>query len=317
MATGGTNLYRYLQQRLPGMIQKRYRDLPFDDGTIVPTDATLAAGVQELVAETVDGIGDADVLGDGAFDIPIVDLDVGEDAYKVLMIASAMSYTFQQERAMNFAGRTAQLNTRREGLVTRSISERRSRIAAFGDRRFGITGFLNNPNVSLDNSSFNPYDAGTVPDELFQFFVAIVRDFYLGSNNVGFPAGCLVSTGLYFKLIGTRMTDGATTLKDFIENALREDEIPFVIRKNQESESARLEANGVQAAGTNKDRITLYVRERDTVERMIEPIQMMPPDYVSTKDARKVFPFFSCVTPTMVHQPLGMRYIDVTKAVLA
>ena len=59
MATGGTQLYRYLQQRLPDMITKRYEDLPYDAGLRVASDVNLQAGAQEVVAEVLNSVGDA------------------------------------------------------------------------------------------------------------------------------------------------------------------------------------------------------------------------------------------------------------------
>lgn len=314
MATGGTQLYRYLQQRLPDMITKRYEDLPYDAGLRVASDVNLQAGAQEIVAEVLDKVGDAQVVGDGTFDFPIVDLNLSEDRYKVLMVGSAMSWTFQQERAMTFAGNLTQMNAQRESTVTRSIAERRNKIAAYGEPRLGITGFLNNSQVTLVNSTFDFHNANTTPDDMYQFFLTQVELFDTGSNNVMTPTHATVSTKLYYRL-SKRLGDTQVTVKDFIEQMLSSEGTPFKIHKDKWSNSSLLEANGVQASGVNKDRITLFTISRDMASRMVEPTAMMPMDYVSVKNGRKVFPFYSCVTPVMFHQIPGFRYIDVPKAV--
>lgn len=313
MATGGTQLYRYLQQRLPDMITKRYEDLPYDAGLRVASDVNLQAGAQEVVAEVLNSVGDAQVVSDGAFDFPIVDLSLSEDRYKVLMVGSAMSWTFQQERSMSFAGNLTQMNSQRENTVTRSIAERRNKIAAYGESRLGITGFLNHPSVTLVNSSFNFYSPTITPDEMYTFFLDQIKAFDNSSNNVLTPSQATVSTDLYYKL-SQRLGDTQVTVKAFIEEMLSADGIQFKIHKDKWSNSALLEANGVQSSGTNKDRITFFNIGRDIASRMVEPTAMMPMDYVAVKNGRKVFPFFSCVTPVMIHQIPSFRYIDVPKA---
>ncbi len=113
MTTGGNLLYRALEQNMPGVLSRRYRDLPFENGKVVPTKPDLKPGAAEVVRDTIDEVGDADIISDGAFDIPIVDVSAGEDRYKVFMFASAFSYTFAQERAYNFAGTAAEINNRK------------------------------------------------------------------------------------------------------------------------------------------------------------------------------------------------------------
>jgi hypothetical protein len=308
-----TQLYRYLQQRLPVMITKMYEDLPYDRGAYLATNLGLQAGAQEVVAERLDEIGDADIIGDGAFDIPIVDISLEEDRYKVFMVGSAMSWSFQQERAMNFSGNLSQLNTRRESIVTRSISERRNLITAYGDTRMGVTGFLNNPGISPVNSSFN-FHSGTTPDDMYEFFLNQVRAFDDASNNVMTPRHANVSTNIYYALC-KRLPDGTETVKAFLERSLSSEMGAFTIHKDKWSNSALLEANGVHAGSTNKDRITFYNVGSELASCMVEPTAMMPQDYVSIKNGRKVFPFYSCLTAPMFHQLPAFRYVDVPKQV--
>ncbi|PHJ69595.1 hypothetical protein VF04_16350 [Nostoc linckia z7] len=296
---------------MPGVLSRRYRDLAFENGKIVPTQADLKAGASEVVRDTVDEVGDADIIGDGAFDIPIVDVSAGEDRYKIFMIASAFSYTFQQERAYNYAGAKAEINNRKQMLAKRSIGERHHRIAAFGDTRLNVTGFLNNAGVTLNNSSFDPNTAA--PDELAEFFVDELKAAHTGSNNVEMPMDVLISTGFYFKLVKTRMPDSSVSVLTYIKQALSEEDVNFKITKCQECDSSQLEANGVQAGGTNKDLITLYTKDPEVVERHIELVQLMPQEWVTVRDGRKVYPMFSSTTPTIINYPGAFRYIKVPK----
>lgn len=311
MATGGLFLYRALEQHLPNILGRRYRELYFENGSVIPTVADLEPGAAEVVRDTVDEVGDADIIGDGAFDIPIVDISASEDRYKTFMIASGFSFTFQQERAYEFANKNTQILDRKMKLARRSIAERHNRVAAYGDARLGVTGFVNNAAVALNNSSFNPNTA--TEDDLQGFFVDELKAAHRNSNNVEMPMDVLIPSGLYFQLIRKRIPNTSMTVLTYIKEALSQEGVNFNIMKCLECDSANLEARGVQASGTNKDRIIFYTKDPDVVERHIELPQLMPNDWVTVKDGRRVYPMFSCTTQTIINYPGAFRYSDVAK----
>jgi hypothetical protein len=296
---------------MPGVLARRYDELRFENGKVIPTQADLKAGAAEVVRDTVDEVGDADIISDGASDIPIVDISSGEDRYKIFMVASAFSYTFQQERAYNFAGNQAEINNRKQMLAKRSIAERQNRIAAFGDTRLNITGFLNNASVALNNSSFDPNTAP--PDELAEFFVDELKSAHTASNNVEMPMDLLISTGLWFKLVKTRMPDSSMTLLTYIKQALSEEDVKFNITKCPQCDSAQLESNGLQAPGTNKDEMVLYAKDPEVVERHIELVKLMPAEWVTVRDGRKIYPMFGSTTQTIINYPGAFRYTKIPK----
>lgn len=309
MTTGGLFLYNKLAQKLPGVLAKRYRELKFENGSIVPTEADLKAGAAEVVRDTMSEIGDAEIIGDGAFDMPVVDVSAGEDRYKTIMVGSAFSYTFQQERAFELGN--AELTDRRMFAARRSIAERHNQLSAYGDARVGITGMLNNASVMLNNSSFNANTASS--DDLTGFFVDELKAAHRNSNNVEMPMDVLIPTGLFFLLIKKRVADSAQSALTYIKLALSEEDIKFNLIKCEEVDSANLEARGVQAGGTNKDRVTFFVKDPEVIERHIELTQLMPAEWVSVKSGRRVYPMFSCTTPTIINYPGAMRYIDIPK----
>jgi hypothetical protein len=309
MATGGTALFRKLEQLLPGVLTRRYRSLKFEDGSLIPTMADLQVGAAEVVRETLAEVGDADIIGDGAFDLPIVDVSADEDRYRVLMLGAAFSYTFQQERALEFAGNTQQINDRKMMLTQRVIAEKANRIAAFGVSRLGLTGLLNNPNVTLNNSSFNPWTA--TADALAEFFIDELAAVVTGSNTVEAPNGVLLSIDLDFLLIKKRMPDGAMSVKQYI---LQNSDYISSITGCTELGWNQLEANGVLASGTNRDRVVLMpTSDPMAVERHIEVTKLAPPEYQEVRNMRRVFPMFHCATPTIVNWPGSMRYVNLQR----
>ncbi|MBD2076208.1 DUF2184 domain-containing protein [Phormidium sp. FACHB-592] len=316
---GGMYLYRDLEQRLPRLIEPRRRELPFESGTDIPTMPDLMPGAHELVSTVINDVGDAKILADGAFDFPLVDATASEDRHRVVMAVAGFHIDFQAERremyALSNAAATLRVRQYDQKMKTciRAIQERRNRIAAFGDTKLNMTGLLNNANVTPNNSSFDPYTA-TTATTMADFFINEVQDFYSGSSDVFFPSVALVSNTLFFRLISLVMSGTATTVKDHIEKALSEEGIKFEIRKRQECSAAKLEANGVLAPGTNKDRIVLYSLDPEVVERHIEMIQMVPIKYVEVHGLKTIYPMFGCTTETIVNYPGAFAYIDVAKS---
>jgi len=315
VVNGGTALYRDLEQRLPGLLAPKRRELPFESGMLVPTMPDLAPGSYEVVKTVISDVGNATILGDGAFDFPVVDASASEDRYRNLMAVAGFTIGFQTSRHEAYSASIDTLRLRQYDVkmqtCIRAIQEKRNRIAAFGDTAIGATGLLNNANVTPDNNSFNPYTA--TADDLIDFFIAQVEVFYTASNNVFFPTTALVSDALYFKLVRSRVPDGNMTVKDHIENALKEGGVTFKIEKVKEAGFAQLEANGIQSPGTNKDRIVLYPLDPEVVERHVEMIQLAPVQYLQVQGLNTLYPMFGCMTPTIINYTNAVEYIDVVK----
>lgn len=311
MATGGLNLYDALTKKLPEVITKRYRDLPFENGTIVPTVTDLQPGDAELSRDLLEEVGDAEIVGDDTTNFPIVDLSAEEDRYKILMVANGFSFTYNQIAAYERAGNFQQVNNRKMMVARRGIAERMNKLAAFGNAGQGITGFLNNPNVPLDNSSFDPWDANTTGDDLSDWVQEQVEVAYTANNNSYMPSELLCSTEFWFLLNRKRMSDSG----EKVINHLTQGENPPLRRIvwSSETRSSALEANGVQAANTDLDRLVLYPLDEMVVDRHNSTVGLLPPDYIQTKGTRKIYPMFGLTSPTMINIPYAMRYITVAK----
>lgn len=314
MPTGGTRLYNQLTQLLPGVLQKRRRNLRYENGDIIPTMADLLPGASEVSRQLMLDVGKASVVSDASSGVPTINVSGTEDRYKVIMIAAGFSMTHQEERAMNFSGSAVALMNAQQktqslmAAAQRAIAEKANTIAAFGDTALGLTGFLGNPNVAVNNSSFNPYTA--TPEALAQFFIDEIAAIHSGSNSVETPGDIIVSTDLDFLLQGKKMTDGDMTVKQYI---LQNYDAITSITPSLECGWALLEANGVLPGGTNKDRIVFYPRDMEVVERRIEPTMMAPEEYIERRSLTTLYPMFHCMTQTIINYPTAMRYTNVAK----
>ena len=148
-----------------------------------------------------------------------------------------------------------------------------------------------------------------------------VGDIAKDSNNVEYPTTALVSIDLMNLFERTRMPDSGDTLLSFILRTQREkstlvsggirDIIGLV-----ECGSATLEAKGVHSGGNNKDRILLYDRDPEILEKhmMSGAINLFPEDWVMNKGARRIYPMYACMSQTIVNFPGGLRYLDHPKS---
>lgn len=321
MTSKGNYLNRALQQRLPDVLEKRYRKLHFENGDLIPTTPDLEPGVAEVVHDVINEVGEAQILADGSWDIPLVEISASEDKYKVVMIASGMPFTYQQERAATYANSNGYRNrdpyTQKLKTARRAIAEKANYLAAYGDANVGLPGFFNNSSVPVQNSGFNPWTANG--QELVEFFLDTLDAIVTGSNNIEYPTDILISSELDFRLIQTTLPNTSESAKEVILARLNagngEEDPDIMITPVQESRSSRLENAGIHLPQTERDRIVVYPMDEECVNRRIESeiAQIMPEEYTEIRNGRKIIPLFTTTTPTMINYPGGFRYVDVVK----
>jgi len=266
----------------------------------------LEVGAAEVVAEIFNQVGEAAVLGDGAIDIPIVDVSSDEDRYKTFRIGAALSFTHDQERAQTKSRKS--IMARKQRAVSRAIAEQHNRVGAYGHAALGVTGFLNNANVTPENSSFNFFTT-TNNDLIVDFFVDRIRDVYLSSNSVEEVSEVVLPPEIHFELTGRRVDGTSTTLLQYIRQALSDEGMSLNMVKDPDSSHSRLSAAGVGTA--NKHRITFCAKDEAVVSRHIEITKLLPEDWMEVRNGRKIYPYASYTTPVIVHYPGAMRYVDV------
>lgn len=304
---------RFYEQRLARLNVKRPRELVFENGRLVPTLVDLQAGASEVVAENITEVGDADFIADEAGDLNVVDITSEEDRYKVILIAAAFGVTMQQAMAFEQAqrnGRQWNPSDVKQNVALRVIAERANRYAAYGDRRIGTTGMVNNSHVGVDTTTFDPYSSSTTADDLIQFMVEGLGDVRKETETVETPDRFAVSVDLETRLTSVRVPDSGKNVKSYLI-----DEVDWIadIISTPECNSERLEANGVHAPGTNMDRIILYPRDEVVFERHVTLTAQVPPEYTYTKGLKRFFPLYQAVSPTIVNYPGAMRYVDLPK----
>jgi hypothetical protein len=234
------------------------------------------------------------------------------------MAVAGYALGFQAERSYSYSGKSSLITERSVLMVRRAIDERLHYFAAYGEPAVGSTGFYNNAAITPVSSSFNPNTA-TYSDWI-SFVLDGVLGIGLGSYNTIIPDEILFSRNMIKRAMAATDTYNANVsamvaIRDRL-NALDGYE-NVRIRSRPESDSATLEAKGVMASGTNKDRVVVYKKDPMTLARQMESsiAQMMPSKYAfSGGDGRIVYPMFSCASATQIYETNAISYIDVTKA---
>ncbi|MEM6836266.1 MAG: major capsid protein [Cyanobacteria bacterium P01_C01_bin.120] len=328
MPQAGSLLSRDVEQLLPGVLRRRYRPLKFvnNEFQIVPNIPDLEAGTPEVVREVEEEDGpEAVIVADNAADIPDGQEGLTEDRYRTFCIMYAVSYTMQQMRAYEKAGKFDQTLQRKMLKANRKIEEKDNQMAAFGSKAFNVTGFMNNPGVTLDNTNTIDFAAeATTGKQMYEFVLDRLGTIQDSTDETENPNNLLIPPKLMTEWTETTVSTNAdkSVYQYLLDNGIAS------IQTAPECKSAKLEAAGVHNAGTNKDRIVFYPREMqvglidaqatgdivfEVIERHIEPLQMAPEDYHETRKLKYIAPMFKCVTPTIVNYLDSLFYTDIAQ----
>ncbi|MEM9214069.1 MAG: major capsid family protein [Cyanobacteria bacterium P01_F01_bin.150] len=319
MTIGGEYLHRALQQKLPKVLMAKRKKLLFENGVLIPTDPSLVPGAREVVQDQISEHGEAALMSTDASDIPLVEITASENNYRVAKAMAGFSISYDEEQAAAIAatnGVTYNVRNTKQTTAARVIGERLNDFAAYGSTNLNVTGLVNDGNVTLTDSSFDPYDANSSAEDIADFILEELTAIATATNNVEDPTDLIVDTEFWGLIRRRTMKDSATPVLDFIKARLEESEVPNGIQNiypRPELLSTNLEAKGVQSAGTNKSRFVLYARDEELVCRYNRITEMLPFEFTEVRNGRRLYLMQGCSTETIVKYPGSMRYVDAPK----
>ena len=273
-------LTQYLEYKLPVVLRKRFSSLYFDDGTYCPQVADIPVGAETISVEVIQHYGQAAIMTGAAQDAPMSEVTVDKDVYRIAHIFGAFSVTDPELRSAEMASSNGQLTTNfaDERLVAmrRMIAVKSHQLCAYGSAKHDIFGILNHPEVPLSNTSTYKLYAGNATAKNIIDFIA--NEYYTGwssTNYVELPNALYIPPDL-FKLLNTTFRSDTTgdTLMDVAKKVMPSIR---VIAQMPELASAELEANGVHAGSTGKDRLVFLNLSSENVVRHFAPMYVMPP----------------------------------------
>lgn len=317
--TNGISNITSLRKLNPRVISQSYRKLRYHEGAFVPTETDLPFDAASVYNVEFQENGSASFLTEFSKSMPLADANANLIEYPVHLIVAGYSESWLRSRmqAGNRDVRYSQYIAKLQMAAGRAIAELSNKYVAYGESKLSVTGIVNNPNVAVENLPDVLYAMNS--QELFEFFVDIKFRNRTDSNYT-FESTCLeVSPTIHNLLCKSRSEDNEKSVKTRLleSNSPNDDPIYDTIGESPELLFDRLEANGVLAPATNKDRIIIMDKSIDVCSRQVErqQIKMIPSEWMNSPNLTKQFGLFMAQTPVQVHQPLGIRYINTPKAV--
>lgn len=137
----------HLARELEFVKAKTY-DVVYDElkaKMFVPVDTSAHPGAETIAYDQWDEVGEAQVIGSYADDVPMVDVFKTRFTGPVVGFASGYGYSLQEIRSSQMAG--SRLDQRRAQAARRAIARAIDNVIALGDVPAALPGFVNNANI--------------------------------------------------------------------------------------------------------------------------------------------------------------------------
>lgn len=318
-----SELWQYLAEQLEIRTRERFPTFPFENGTLIPTVGDLPPGKDEVGAIFMGtNMGEeAILLAPGAADIPLTPVSLTTDKVPVVMAAKGYSVQWQEARTQDERGIRNIIENRKIDIVRFEIAKRLNRYAAIGEPVLGHTGLYNNPNVSPVTSSFNPNTA--TYDQWVTFLIDTILSAGVSSDGETVLEPTTVLMSQRMRVLASRIMNPLNGNVSALDAASEQLGIDIGARNNYFirspfSSAAILEKYRVFTPGTNKDRLVIYTKSDAVLSRRIESsvAQLVDEAFLApTQGLTRIFPMFSSSTSTTIHDPAGVKYVDVVAAV--
>jgi len=314
---GSTFFRDELRKSLDRTITQRFRELPFENGTDIPTDTMLEPGVKTLSVDVLSGYGEATLRANGSNDANLVQINMTRDEYPVVMSTACYAIDFDESRAAEYTGKTNLIRDQKTLFTRRAIAERLNRFAAFGEPVLNVRGMVNNSFVTVDNNSFNPNTATF--DQCVAFFMDVVLRISNDSMQVSQATHLRISQRMYSVLMQKVSTENPaiSVITALISRFASDSGFSSL------NIAPRVELNGALmlrfggAADASKDRMVIAKVDPLSISRSIEQsiADIYPPEFFETRNGKMFMPMFSCASATAIHEPASFRYIDTIAAI--
>lgn len=253
-------------------------------------------GAETIKWDLWDSVGMAQLIANYADDLPSVSAFSSENISRIVGVGDSYQYSIQDVRRSAKAG--SPLQTQKAKAARERIEYAIDDVLARGVSALGITGMVNNANVSLVAADVGSWSLATAPLGIVRDLNKLVSAVVTQSKEHHIPDTLLLATTDFQIIAGMPMSvDNPTTvLRYFLSTS------PYI--KNIDSWWKLDLAN---EGGTNT-RAVAYKRSPDILEGVVpQEFEQFTPQ---VKDLRFHVPCHARVGGTIVYRPLGMAYMD-------
>ena len=225
--------YRLLAQRMDAdesiffarqleYVKAKTYDVKFQElkaRTLLPVEFRANAGAESITYHQYNQVGMADKISNYADDMPRADVVGKEFISPVRSIGSSYAYNIQEINAAQMTGKP--LVARKATAAKRAHMYRENQIAWFGDSKSGLTGFLNNPNITevvLANDGSGNSKAFSTKDtsKIIRDIVSLPTKVHDISNGVETANTLLLPLDQWNYISNTRLPDTDISIRTWI-----------------------------------------------------------------------------------------------------
>lgn len=303
----------------PEVIQYEYRENWALLNRFIPIETGLPKGVRKVKAWYEDVLGRAVRYDTGTpKDIPTVGRQLEEREFNVAQWVIGADWTREYIQILQTLTGNPNIASQL-GVPLDDISKKIARCrqiieiemnkaVIYSDTNF--QGFVGNSLVPVENLVPDIYAlTGTA---FYDYIRNLVHEFLLNTGMTSSQLTMLVCPDLWFKLNGFMDTLNPTvTYYQALTASSPGDSLARPVLLNifqvEELSSANLEANGVQAPATNRDRIILYNNDVGTLARKIDAPEILDP-YLESPGLSWVMPYLARSSEVIIKRPMRIKY---------
>lgn len=272
---------------------------------LIPVDLSVDPGAESIVYHQWDEYGMAEIISNYADDLSMVDTLAEKFTTLVESLGKGFQYSIQDLRRAAMAGN--QLDQRRARACRRAIERGIDEIAAVGNAKGKLKGFLNHPNVTIliatsDGTSARwiggRTDGGKDPGLIKADMHAAVTSIWTTTKQVHQPDTIVLATTEYGHISQTSVSalNQETILRSFLKNNPMITNVDFWYKLDT-----------ADAAGTGPRMVT-YQRDPEVLELVIpQDFEQFPPQ---ARNLAFVIPCHARIGGVVFYYPLAVTYTD-------
>ena len=196
---------------------------PMNAFRIFPVQTEVAPGAATAIQRIYDSTGMAKVISNYADDLPRADAVGKEVVSKVVTVGDSYGYNTMEIEHAQFAG--VNLSMYKAQAARRAVDLKINRMAWFGDADHGVTGFIDNPNLTAvtlaaDGTGSSTKFTDKTPDQIIRDITKLITAINVATNNVEDPNMVLLPTEAFDHIVMTpRSQYSDLTILEFLRRS--------------------------------------------------------------------------------------------------
>ena len=196
---------------------------PMNAFRIFPVQTEVAPGAATAIQRIYDSTGMAKVIANYADDLPRADAVGKEVVSKVVTVGDSYGYNTMEIEHAQFAG--VNLSMYKAQAARRAVDLKINQMAWFGDSEQGVTGFIDNPNLTAvtlaaDGTGSSTKFVDKTPDQIIRDITKLITAINVATNNVEDPNMVLLPTEAFDHIVMTpRSQYSDLTILEFLRRS--------------------------------------------------------------------------------------------------